>query len=155
MGSWLPITSPSLKSGCSTCGPSWAVMGRHGGEVCVPTWRTLGLAPGHTLITLWNVSRYVTNHLQAEVLTVLHGLDCVPALSQENSMSQIVTVLSVLLVIKNWKQSTPIKDNKNTWEEKIHNVKCKKYNVTMIIAVGKDDIHMHGNKRTPRKYIKI
>lgn len=46
-----------------------------------------------------NVSRYVGDHLQAEVLTMLCGWDCAPSLRQENSMSQIGIVLSTLLLI--------------------------------------------------------
>lgn len=91
----------------------WIVMG----EVYVPTSLTLGLAPWHTLPN-GNVSRYDTNHLQAEVLTVLHYLDRVPALCQKNSMSQMVTVLSALLLIKIGNNLLSIKDNKDTWYEK-------------------------------------
>lgn len=113
-----------------------------------PLWHTL---------TNGNVSRYGTNHLQTEVLTVLRGLDCAPALHQENSMSQIETVLSVSLVIIRKLETTycllkMVITKTQAMEEYIMSNKKPQ---TRTAAMESCNIHTNTDKRTKRKSTKI
>lgn len=112
-----------------------------------PLWHTL---------TNGNVSRYGTNHLQTEVLTVLRGLDCAPALHQENSMSQIETVLSASLVIRKLETTYCLLKMVITKTQAMEEyIMSNKKPQTRTAAVESCNIHMNRDKRTKRKSTKI